>query len=99
MKKAFSLLELITSIIILGIILSGFSLFYQQIIQNSQTLNLFEKLYFLEKNFYKNAHSKIIRLSINPINSYFLQEKYLLQEPFEFKTLQTLDQNYSIYFK
>ncbi|TKX33107.1 prepilin-type N-terminal cleavage/methylation domain-containing protein [Campylobacter aviculae] len=98
MKNAFSLLELVISMIILGIIFIGISKLFYYFDRNYKNLNLFEKLYGLQNELYIHPNQKdiiIYNQHLKPIN---IKEYYLDDGLFKFKRLHIQDQNYNIYF-
>ncbi|ARJ57254.1 type II secretion system protein [Campylobacter cuniculorum] len=99
MKKAFSLIEIIISVVILAVIFSSFSLYYEQIYKNYEPLKLLENLYILEEKLNQNSNFKIYELKISGLNSLNIGEEIAKDEAFELKSLKILDQNYSVYFQ
>ncbi len=99
MKKAFSLVEIIFSIVILAVVFSSFALYYKQIYKNYEPLKLLEKLYALENKLYENPKFKNYELRISGLNSLKVGEEIASSDFFELRNLRILDQNYSVYFQ
>ncbi|TEY03531.1 type II secretion system protein [Campylobacter sp. US33a] len=101
MKKAFSLLELVFSIIILGIIFTGFIPIYIQIQRNHQSLFLNQKLFELERKIFNKDYSeqKTILLRIQDLGDIKFIQKSSSDSVFTLKTLSINDQNYTSEFK
>lgn len=99
MKKAFLLIELVLSIVILAVIFSSFSLYYKQIHKNYEPLKLLQDLYLLEEKLSQNSKLRIFELRIPGLNPLFVGEEMVSNGVFELKNLRILDQNYSVYFR
>ncbi len=99
MKKAFSLVEVILSMVILAGLFSSFSLYYKQIYKNYEPLNLLQKLYSLEEKLYQNPRSRAQELKILGLKALTVGEERAGDGFFELKKLKILDQNYSVYFQ
>lgn len=99
MKKAFSLIELVFSMVILAVIFWGFSLYYKQSYKNYEPLKLLQRLYLLEEKLYENPKLKVFELKSSGLNSLYIGEESVNDEIFELKNLRIIDQNYSIYFR
>lgn len=98
MKNAFSLIELIVSIIILAFIFTSISKSFDFIYKNYENSNIFEKLYFLQDKLYTNPSLRNITINTSIFNGINLQEAYVKDDLFEFKTLCFSDQNYTLLF-
>lgn len=99
MKKAFSLVELVVSMVILAIVFVGISAFYEQSLKNYR-LNFFERLYKLENSLDTNAKSQRIQIDVKPLNqALILEEKFVKDGELELKSLGIKEQNLSVYFR
>lgn len=97
--KAFSLIEIVLSMIILSFILLSFGLFYKQLYKNYENLTSFSKLYELERKLYENPQRKNILLHFNNLKASVFEEEYIKEDFFELGKLRILDENYSSYFQ
>ncbi len=98
MKVAFSLLELILCIVILGLIFASISKLFYQLNKNHEYLNYFERLYTLQDKLYINPHQKDIKLHVQILKTLDFKENYVDDKIFQFKKLHIQDQDYSLYF-
>lgn len=98
MKAAFSLLELVFAIVILSFVFSSASVFYRQIYKNYETLELFERLYGLEKRLFYHSGARGIVLQTDELKDVRLDEKSMSDGLFEFKKLDASGQGYEGYF-
>lgn len=85
MKRAFSFVELVISIIILAFIFSSISLFYTQIDKNNATLKFFERLYALEARLLMRSSGKEIFVVNDVLKPLRLKETIAKDEIFELK--------------
>lgn len=99
MKKAFSFVELVVSLVILGIVFIGSSRFYLYLYQNYDSLKLFERLYALENELYKNPKTRALKLHNQTLQSLHFTEEFVKDAFFEFKQLKAPDKSYTRYFK
>ncbi|TQR34548.1 hypothetical protein DMB92_00865 [Campylobacter sp. MIT 99-7217] len=96
-KRAFSLVEVLFSIIILGIIFSFFYLSYAQIIKNSQNLHLHSLIKQNEMQLYnKQAKLSDTKIKTN-IQDFILFE--LLTQDIQLQSLKPKNQDYEVFFK
>ncbi|HHW4162458.1 TPA: hypothetical protein ACUW33_000098 [Campylobacter coli] len=98
MKVAFSLLELILCIIILGLIFTSISKLFYQLNDNHDYLNYFERLYTLQDKLYTDPHQRDIKLHIQNLKTFDFKEKFINDNIFQFKKLHIQNQDYSLYF-
>ncbi|EAL8251509.1 hypothetical protein DXG14_00595 [Campylobacter coli] len=98
MKVAFSLLELILCIIILGLIFTSISKLFYQLNKNHNYLNYFERLYALQDKLCAHPHQKDIKLYVQNLKTLDFKENYVDDKIFQFKKLYIPDQDYSLYF-
>ncbi|EIC9862944.1 hypothetical protein LA013_000822 [Campylobacter coli] len=98
MKVAFSLLELILCIIILGLIFTSISKLFYQLNDNHDYLNYFERLYTLQDKLYTDPHQRDIKLHIQNLNTFDFKENFINDNIFQFKKLHIQNQDYSLYF-
>ncbi|TKX31732.1 prepilin-type N-terminal cleavage/methylation domain-containing protein [Campylobacter estrildidarum] len=98
MKNAFSLLELVISMIILGIIFIGISKLFLYFYKNYNNLDLFKQLYQLQNELYIHPKEKDIILYTQLLKPINIKEVYVSDGLFEFKKLYIQDQSYNIYF-
>ncbi|EID8661012.1 hypothetical protein LCI70_001333, partial [Campylobacter coli] len=87
MKVAFSLLELILCIIILGLIFTSISKLFYQLNDNHDYLNYFERLYTLQDKLYTDPHQRDIKLHIQNLKTFDLKENSANDNIFQFKKL------------
>ncbi|EKR5468574.1 hypothetical protein P8K87_001403, partial [Campylobacter upsaliensis] len=88
MKRAFSFVELVISIIILAFIFSSISLFYTQIDKNNVTLKFFERLYALEAGLLMRSSGKEIFVVNDVLKPLRLKETIAKDEIFELKKIE-----------
>ncbi len=98
MKVAFSLLELILCIIILGLIFTSISKLFYQLNKNYDYLNYFERLYALQDKLYTHPHQKDIKLHVQNLKTLDFKENHVDDKIFQFKKLYIPDQDYSLCF-
>ncbi|EAI5955244.1 hypothetical protein B7K33_01010 [Campylobacter coli] len=98
MKVAFSLLELILCIIILGLIFTSISKLFHQLNDNHDYLNYFERLYTLQDKLYTDPHQRDIKLHIQNLKTFDFKENFVNDNIFQFKKLHIQNQDYSLYF-
>ncbi|ARE80064.1 type II secretion system protein [Campylobacter helveticus] len=98
MKRAFSLIELVASIIILALLFSSISLFYKQIDKNNAPLRLFERLYVLEARLLKTSNGREIFISNDVLKPLSVKETSVKDEIFELKKIEPFDGAYKQYF-
>ncbi|EOZ2160250.1 hypothetical protein ACQQJ8_000262 [Campylobacter coli] len=98
MKVAFSLLELILCIIILGLIFTSISKLFYQLNDNHDYLNYFERLYILQDKLYTDPYQKDIKLHIQNLKTLDFKENFVNDNIFQFKKLHIQNQDYSLYF-
>ncbi|EEO8734305.1 hypothetical protein ACHIUN_05500 [Campylobacter coli] len=98
MKVAFSLLELILCIIILGLIFTSISKLFYQLNGNHDYLNYFERLYTLQDKLYTDPHQRDIKLHIQNLKTFDFKENSANDNIFQFKKLHIQNQDYSLYF-
>ncbi|EIT3200294.1 hypothetical protein L1383_000968 [Campylobacter coli] len=98
MKVAFSLLELILCIIILGLIFTSISKLFYQLNDNHDYLNYFERLYTLQDKLYTDPHQRDIKLHIQNLKTFDFKENFVNDIIFQFKKLHIQNQDYSLYF-
>lgn len=98
MKRAFSFVELVVSIIILALIFSSISLFYRQIDKNNTNLKFFERLYALEARLLTHSNDREIFLTNDTLKSLRLKETVVKDAIFELKKIEPFDQDYKQYF-
>ncbi|HEB7597831.1 TPA: hypothetical protein RZI53_000482 [Campylobacter coli] len=98
MKVAFSLLELILCIIILGLIFTSISKLFYQLNDNHDYLNYFERLYTLQDKLYTDPHQRDIKLHIQNLKTLDFKENFINDNIFQFKKLHIQNQDYSLYF-
>ncbi|ELH5736099.1 hypothetical protein Q9X56_000489 [Campylobacter coli] len=98
MKVAFSLLELILCIIILGLIFTSISKLFYQLNDNHDYLNYFERLYTLQDKLYTDPHQRDIKLHIQNLKTFDFKENFVNDNIFQFKKLRIQNQDYSLYF-
>lgn len=97
--KAFSLIEVVLSMIILSFILLSLSLFYKQLYKNYENLTFFSKLYELEEKLYEKPQRKNILLHFDNLKASVFEEEYVKDGFFELGKIRILDKNYSSYFR
>lgn len=90
MKRAFSLVELVFSLLILGLIFSFSTLAFYQIYKNTQYE---QELDF--KDFRQNARVRDLSLEIVPLGNLLFKERFNAQ----FKGLEPASDTYAPYFK
>lgn len=98
MKVAFSLLELILCIIILGLIFTSISKLFYQLNDKHDYLNYFERLYTLQDKLYTDPHQRDIKLHIQNLKTFDFKENFVNDNIFQFKKLHIQNQDYSLYF-
>lgn len=98
MKVAFSLLELILCIIILGLIFTSTSKLFYQLNDNHDYLNYFKRLYTLQDKLYTDPHQRDIKLHIQNLKTFDFKENFINDNIFQFKKLHIQNQDYSLYF-
>ncbi|WP_417903931.1 hypothetical protein ACD571_07390 [Campylobacter sp. LH-2024] len=98
MKNAFSILEIIISIIILSIIFISLSKLFFYFHNNENKLNIFQKLYTLQDELYLNPNQKDIILHTQDLKDLKFKEYSIENDLFKFKRLDIQDQNYTLYF-
>ncbi|MGJ9124566.1 hypothetical protein [Campylobacter coli] len=98
MKVAFSLLELILCVIILGLIFTSISKLFYQLNGNHDYLNYFERLYTLQDKLYTDPHQRDIKLHIQNLKTFDFKENFVNDNIFQFKKLHIQNQDYSLYF-
>ncbi|EJP4247487.1 hypothetical protein NVM12_001509 [Campylobacter upsaliensis] len=98
MKRAFSFVELVISIIILTFIFSSISLFYTQMNKNNATLKFFERLYALEARLLMRSSGKEIFVINDMLKPLRLKETIAKDEIFELKKIEPFDKTYTQYF-
>lgn len=98
MKKAFSFVELVISIIILAFIFSSISLFYTQVDKNNATLKFFERLYILEARLLMHSNDREIFVANDMLKPLRLKETIVKDEIFELKKIEPFDKTYKQYF-
>lgn len=99
MKKAFILIESISAIMIISLIFIGIFYYYTQLYKNYENLNIFERLYKLQKELYEKPIFKTIIFQTSALKPIVLQEQFVNDGIFQFQKLYFQDQNYSVYFK
>ncbi|MBZ7953577.1 hypothetical protein H2278_01750 [Campylobacter sp. W0018] len=97
-KNAFSLLEIILSIIILSIVFISLSKLFFYFHRNEKKLDIFQKLYTLQNELYLNPKQKDIILHTQELKDLKFKEHYIENDLFKFKRLYIQDQNYTYYF-
>ncbi|MBS4241483.1 type II secretion system protein [Campylobacter vulpis] len=98
MKRAFSFVELVISIIILAFIFSSISLFYTQVDKNNTTLKFFERLYALEARLLMHSNDREIFVANDMLKPLRLKETIVKDEIFELKKIEPFDKAYRQYF-
>ncbi|MBS4236104.1 type II secretion system protein [Campylobacter vulpis] len=98
MKRAFSFVELVISIIILAFIFSSISLFYTQVDKNNATLKFFERLYALEARLLMHSNDREIFVANDMLKPLRLKETIVKDEIFELKKIEPFDKAYRQYF-
>ncbi|KAA6225259.1 MULTISPECIES: type II secretion system protein [unclassified Campylobacter] len=97
--KAFSLIELVAVIIILGIVFSGFFKFHEQSYIFSSYINYLQKLYDLEKELYQNPQTSLISIQISSFGEVKLNQNKASNSNFSLNSLVANENNLSVYFK
>ncbi|MCX2682925.1 prepilin-type N-terminal cleavage/methylation domain-containing protein [Campylobacter sp. MIT 21-1685] len=99
MKKAFSLIELSVSLIVLAIALSGISRLYFHLYQNYSSVKLFERLYSLENELYETPKTRALKLESSILQTVHFTEEFAKDSLFEFTRLKAQNHDFKIYFK
>ena len=96
MIKAFTLIELIFSLLILSLLFVGFSLYSKQYSKNIHYMSLIKDVYNLEYDLYKKPYLKIIK--IDKFDGVFL-EYYTNKKDICLVSLKPSDKKYLSIFK
>lgn len=98
MKRTFFLIELVLAVLVLSFIFSTVAVFYRQIYSNYESLELFERLYRLEDEFFQTARLREIILQTDALKNLNLNEKILNDGLFELRGLEAVGQDYKALF-